>query len=139
MKKNKEEKKDNFWMKGTIVFFIAVILSISFSIYFGKKGIEDDNKFLNSYDKLISQTFAQCLTEQGIVFYGAYWCPHCKTQKELFGDDIKFINYFECEDDKQTCIDEGVKAYPTWKIKGELYEGVRSLKELSELSSCSLN
>ena len=28
--------------------------------------------------------FAQCLTAKGAQMYGAWWCPHCADQKELF-------------------------------------------------------
>jgi hypothetical protein len=29
--------------------------------------------------------FAQCLSDKGAVFYGAFWCTHCKSQKQMFG------------------------------------------------------
>lgn len=83
-------------------------------------------------------TFANCLTNKGVIFYGAYWCPACQKQKEILGDNLKDINYFECEDDKQTCMDEGIKAYPTWKMNDKSYMGVKSLKELSLLFGCEL-
>src|SRR3989344_9366604 len=38
----------------------------------------------------VYDTFAQCLTEKGAIFYGTFWCPHCKDQKELFGNSIKY-------------------------------------------------
>ena len=28
---------------------------------------------------------AEHLKTQGFLVYGAWWCPHCNTQKELFG------------------------------------------------------
>ena len=27
---------------------------------------------------------AKCLTEKGVTFYGAFWCSHCKRQKESY-------------------------------------------------------
>ena len=29
-------------------------------------------------------SFAQCLTDDGVKMYGAWWCPHCQSQKKLF-------------------------------------------------------
>lgn len=66
---------------------------------------------------------AQCLKEKGVIFYGAYWCPHCKDQKEKFGDDARYLPYFECspngpESSSPVCLQAGVKEYPTWFFPG---------------------
>ncbi|HEY9888334.1 MAG TPA: hypothetical protein V6D02_08030, partial [Candidatus Obscuribacterales bacterium] len=34
---------------------------------------------------------AQHLTAQGATMYGAFWCPHCADQKELFGEAVDDI------------------------------------------------
>jgi thiol-disulfide isomerase/thioredoxin len=72
--------------------------------------------------------------------YGAYWCPHCKHQKDMFGDDgFRPITYIEC-DPKGTnakpdlCRAANIKGYPTWEIKGKFYPGTQSLEELATLS-----
>ena len=36
-----------------------------------------------SADRLAA--LADHLRESGAVFYGAYWCPHCQAQKQMFG------------------------------------------------------
>ncbi len=41
-------------------------------------------------------SFAQCLTDAGAKEYGAYWCPNCKTQKDMFENSWKYIAYIEC-------------------------------------------
>ena len=41
-------------------------------------------------------TFAQCLKDQGATFYGAFWCPHCKDTKALFGSSVNLLPYVEC-------------------------------------------
>ena len=137
-----KESMEKFWKVSAITFTILFAMSLTLNFIHYLKPSQNignlDYLTTTKKDNLISQTFAQCLTDSGAIFYGAYWCPHCKTQKEMFGEDIRFINYFECEDDKDTCIKEGVKAYPTWKIKGQLYEGVQSPERLSELTGCSL-
>lgn len=92
-------------------------------------------------DYIAQETLGQCLTSKGDIFYGAYWCPHCAEQKRLLGDDLKNVNYYECEDSEdhlKYCMNQGIKAYPTWEINGKMYEGTLSLKQLSNLSGCPL-
>jgi thiol-disulfide isomerase/thioredoxin len=40
--------------------------------------------------------FAQCISDSGAKFYGAYWCPHCQAQKLLFGKSVEKLPYVEC-------------------------------------------
>lgn len=83
---------------------------------------------------------AQHLQEVGAKMYGAFWCPHCHQQKQLFGKEaVSYLNYIECATDDpkvlaQSCRDAGIRAYPTWEIDGELHEGRFSLDELADLS-----
>lgn len=82
--------------------------------------------------------FASCLAESGAVMYGTEWCGHCKDQKELFGESFEFVNFVDCDRQRDACLIAGVGGYPTWKIGGENYEGLQSFERLAELSSCEL-
>ena len=88
--------------------------------------------------------FAKCLTEKGVKFYGTFWCPHCQSQKDLFGNSKKYLPYIECSTPDsngqlEICRNEKVKAYPTWVFEGDVrQEGELSVKELSEKSGCEL-
>ncbi len=77
---------------------------------------------------------AEHLKTQGFVVYGAWWCPHCNTQKELFGAEaIALLPYVECaqeQEGRQRCMAAKVRAYPTWDYQGERREGLISLEEL---------
>ncbi|MBZ8181219.1 vitamin K epoxide reductase family protein [Oscillatoria salina] len=83
---------------------------------------------------------ANYLTEIGVKNYGAFWCPHCYEQKQLFGKKaFAEIDYIECDPrgvnpQQEVCQATGIKSYPTWEIKGQLYPGVKTLDELAELS-----
>ncbi|MEN9213640.1 MAG: vitamin K epoxide reductase family protein [Gloeomargarita sp. DG02_4_bins_56] len=83
---------------------------------------------------------AEHLRKVGAKEYGAYWCPHCHQQKQLFGKEAGAkINYIECDpkgvnSQTQKCIDVGIKGYPTWEINGKLYPGVKTLDQLAELT-----
>ena len=88
-----------------------------------------------SYEKQL----AEHLTAQNATMYGAFWCPHCADQKELFGKAVKYLPYVECDPDgedpqPQLCRDKNIAGYPTWEIDGEFYPGTRSLQELARLS-----
>ncbi len=83
---------------------------------------------------------AEHLKQIGAKEYGAYWCPHCHEQKQLFGKEAAdLINYVECAADgvnsqMAQCQAAGVQAFPTWEIKGQLHAGTKSLNELADLS-----
>jgi len=80
------------------------------------------------------QALARHLKQKGAVVYGAWWCPHCTQQKELFGmEAIELLPYVECDKDdagRKHCQEAQVRSYPTWDLNGERRLGVLSLEEL---------
>jgi hypothetical protein len=86
--------------------------------------------------------FAQCLGTEGAKMYGAYWCPHCADQKEMFGSSFQYAPYIECgikgsRAEAQVCIDADVKHFPTWVFAGGArVEGAHSLEFLSQETGC---
>lgn len=86
----------------------------------------------------VYNTFAQCLTDEGVTMYGTDWCSHCQNQKKAFGGSFELINYIDCDKQRDECILVGVKGYPTWEINGELYPGEQSLGRLASLAGCEL-
>ena len=87
-----------------------------------------------------SIALAKYLKDNGVVKYSAYWCPNCLDQSELFGKEAyKELNVVECARDgknsqTQLCIDKKIEGFPSWEINGKIIIGVRTLKELSELT-----
>jgi uncharacterized membrane protein/glutaredoxin len=83
---------------------------------------------------------AKHLTQTKATFYGAYWCPHCHDQKQLFGKEaVKSIPYVECIEgginpQPKSCEAAGVKSFPTWAVNGKTVTGTRPLQELAQLS-----
>ena len=84
---------------------------------------------------------ANYLTEIDAKMYGAYWCPHCFDQKQLFGQDAaKKIPYVECAPDgknSQTAVCQAVpevRGFPTWEVNGEFLSGSQSLETLAAAS-----
>jgi hypothetical protein len=89
-------------------------------------------------------TFAECLKEEGTIFYGAFWCPHCQAQKGLFGRSAKLLPYVECstpngQGQLPVCTEVGVESYPTWVFAdGSRLTGEVPLTTLAEKTQCSL-
>lgn len=88
--------------------------------------------------------FARCLSSKGAHMYGAWWCPHCADQKELFGYAFQYVNYTECSPEGQRtetpqCKQAGIKHFPTWRFAdGSSNEGVLQMTELSAKTGCKL-
>ena len=89
--------------------------------------------------------FAKCLNANGAKMYGAWWCPHCSEQKEMFGYAFQYVNYIECSppNDRRTvneiCKQAGVKNFPTWQFAdGSRMEGPRPLAVLGDIAGCRL-
>jgi hypothetical protein len=88
--------------------------------------------------------FAQCLGAKGAKMYGAYWCPHCADQKELFGSSFQYAPYVECgikgsKAEAQVCSDAAIKHFPTWSFAdGARVEGLHSLEFLGQETGCPL-
>ena len=88
--------------------------------------------------------FAQCLKDSAAKFYGAFWCPVCKNQKELFGRSARLLPYVECsttngQGQRKECSDKNIEKYPIWDFKdGTRKEGLQSLADLEKLSGCKI-
>ncbi|MFA7253584.1 MAG: hypothetical protein WC107_03440 [Patescibacteria group bacterium] len=90
------------------------------------------------YDDAYVEKLAKFLNSEGMVMYGAYWCSHCNSQKKMFGDAAKYLDYVECDPKGQNanpdeCTAQGIDGYPTWVYKGQKYSGERKMSELAEI------
>jgi hypothetical protein len=87
-----------------------------------------------------SIALAKHLKSVGAKMYGAYWCPHCHEQLQLFGQKaVTQLPYIECAEDGKNarpdlCKAAKIEGYPTWKIKAKTYEGTQTLVELANAS-----
>lgn len=75
------------------------------------------------------------LRTRGAIFYGAWWCPHCFHQKNLFGTEAgRRLPYVECDKDqagRERCQKAKIRAFPTWDLDGERREGLLTIEELA--------
>ena len=122
--------------KGVMVFWIvlAVLIVGGFGASLYMKTLP------GKYDGL-----AQCLKDKGVVFYGAFWCPHCQATKKQFGNSEKLLPYVECsEPDQKTqtpvCIEKKIVQYPTWvrPQDDQRLSGEHTLQEIADFGGCTL-
>lgn len=87
-----------------------------------------------------SVKLASLLSEQNVILYGTYWCPHTSRQKELIGREaFQNINYVECaskgyKGNPLLCIKQKVDGYPAWYFPktGEMISGERPLSVIAK-------
>ena len=127
--KNVDKKKMRNWV--IVIAVIVIIAGVSYYLAFKPET-------QGNYDE-----FAKCLTENNVTMFGAYWCPHCKDQKKLFGNSWQYVNYVECSlpnaaGTTEECIKEGIDGYPTWEINSTKVGGLLTLQQLSDRTNCTL-
>ena len=126
---------------GGVVVLLLVVGGILFAVSGGGSGSGASAK--NAPAGALE--LAQCLKDSGATFYGAFWCPHCKQQKDLFGSANKALPYVECstpdgKNQNALCIEKKIDSYPTWEFaSGERVTGEQSLETLAKLAQCPLN
>ena len=126
--------RKKFYQQPTGLFFGGAIILVIVLVAVQRIPIASGGQ----YDR-----FAQCVTQSGAKMYGAYWCPHCKTQKEMFGGSWRYIDYIECavgqNGQSPICANAGVTSYPTWELgDGQRINGTISLEQLAERTGCEL-
>lgn len=117
------------------LILIAVLIVVAFAgiVYFLKR------KHVGRLD-----AFAQCLTAKQAKMYGAFWCPHCQEQKEMFDSSFEYAPYVECgikgsKALEPICSQLGIKRFPTWIFAdGTRVEGKQDLTFLSDKTGCPL-
>jgi uncharacterized membrane protein len=86
-------------------------------------------------------SLAEHLQTVGAKMYGAYWCPHCHDQKQLFGQQaFAKISYIECDPNgpdakPDLCKAAKIQGFPTWKIKSQSLSGTQPLTQLAKVSA----
>ena len=87
------------------------------------------------------EALATHLRDSGARFYGAYWCPACQEQKEIFTASVERLPYIECTPQGRggpravDCLTQNIEQYPTWIIDGQRHTGVVSVERLGRLSN----
>lgn len=117
-----------------ILTAIVILAGVAVVYWFGfARASENETKL----DPKKVDAFAKCLTQKGVVMYGAYWCLHCQSQKKLFGDSFKYVTYVECTKEIKKCQEKKITGYPTWIFKnGERIRGGATFEDLAKRTNC---
>jgi len=92
--------------------------------------------FLLRGDNLLTdEKLAICIGENSEL-YIQLGCSACKTQEEMFGENYVHLNIIDCVYETDKCIENDIKATPTWIINGQSSVGVQSIEELKKLTAC---
>lgn len=59
---------------------------------------------------------AKCISEK-TTLYTQLGCHACQEQEEMFGDDYQYLNAVDCYTFPKKCMDNKIRATPTWVIK----------------------
>ncbi len=128
---------------GVIVAMVTLIGTLAVYSPINSPRAEQGTYAITTNSAPANIALAEHLTEKGIKMYGAVWCNACRAQKQLFGKEaVAKLTYIECAPEgknpqPQLCQAAKIQNYPTWEVDGQLYVGVRSLEELSQLSGYS--
>tara|TARA_Y100000310_G_scaffold342852_1_gene447889 strand:- start:8396 stop:8791 length:396 start_codon:yes stop_codon:yes gene_type:complete len=125
-------KKRSKWKYLIIGVLVLVVLGLLFILFSGGSNISGDEV----------DAFAKCLTDNGAVMYGTFWCPHCSRTKKKFGPSFIYINYVECDprgenEKSELCIEKEIGSYDTWEfLDGSRLIGEPSFQQMGERTGC---
>ncbi len=87
-----------------------------------------------------TKSFARCIARSGAKFYGAYWCPYCLKQKQMFGSAASYLPYVECakEGTRETLSRcKHISGFPQWiYADGSVGKGLQSFAALARATGC---
>ena len=110
------------------MIWVVIILAAAFLIYYSI------NRPVSDLNPGAKEALAKCLTEKGIYLHGAYNCPGCEAQKEMFGEAVSFVIYINCDNEPAKCI-KGL-ALPYWNTGDKTIRGPAPLAFLKDKTGC---
>ncbi len=125
--------KEQKWVIGIVVGLLAAT-GIFFSL--SKKAIAPTEQGVVASAQDVA--FGQFLKDNGVTFYGAFWCPHCQRVKKELGEAVWKPIYVECStpdgrDETQVCKDAKIESFPTFVFKdGSRQEGEMTRDEIAK-------
>ncbi len=78
---------------------------------------------------------ASCLTQADSTLYLKDDCSECDKQLGLFDRDLELLTIVNCDDNPESC-ENLPEPYPVWKIKENIFNGVKDLEDLDYLAQC---
>lgn len=103
----------------------------------GEEEVVVENKGEVEVNVEYTTKLANCMSENWTTMYGTERCGHCVEQKAAFWTAFENVDYVDCDDDRQACLDAGVRWFPTWiDADANPYPGTQSLERLAAIAGC---
>ena len=83
----------------------------------------------------VSEGSSKCIGKNSKL-YVQLGCHACNIQKNLFGENYKYLKVVDCLFEQELCKEKQIEATPTWIINEKEYRGVQSIEKLQELTGC---
>ncbi len=86
------------------------------------------------------QALVKHLNDSGVKYYGAFWCPVCQQQREVFASAADDLPYVECHPAGRNgpvaieCVNANLPGFPTWVIRGRQHNRLMQPEELARLT-----
>jgi len=103
-----------------LLFLILIAVLVFATTIFNKKNVT-------------TEELSKCIGKNSVL-YTQLGCHACENQEKMFGEYYLLLEKVDCFYEPDKC--NSIRATPTWKIRGELYEGVQSIEKLKELTGC---
>ena len=143
----KFESREPMIFRGIIVALSVLVSGIIWSTNVDPSNAIDTSSPVGKVSPAITTSssnekvkFAKFLSENNVLMFSAYWCPHCHDQKQLFGKEaVKELKVIECAKDGENnqydfCQSKDIEGFPSWEINNEIYSGVKNLNELATMT-----
>jgi glutaredoxin len=110
------------------LILVVIILAVIAGIYY----------FKNIKQTTPEENTIKCIAKNAVM-YSQTDCSHCKQQKQILGEYQSLFNIIECDKETDLCMKKEIIGTPTWEINGKFYPGIKSIKELADLTNCECN
>jgi len=113
------KRKGNLMFIAIIVVVIVIIVIIT--MVRGNGSLDDETM--------------QCIADNSLLIVSKT-CSHCANQISILGDSKDLFNIVYIDENRSVLDEYGITGVPAWVINNEVYEGVRSIDKLKELTGC---
>lgn len=111
--------------RNTLVFvvLITIVISIVLLITYIKANGNSDEKTM------------KCIASKSLLI-ASRTCSACAYQKQILGDYYTYFKTIDVIDNPEVWEEYSLEGVPAWVIDEKTYPGVKTLKELKELTGC---
>ena len=138
----KVDFKIDFSDKKTITVLTIIILLLTLLCMYSRnnaktisnvKSMSQNNSPSTPKTPTVHNSKETSATNGKMLMYGRDSCPWCSKQKKEMGEEMKNVQYINCEQTPAACKEAKIAALPTWIINGKKHEGYIPKDKILEL------